>query len=250
MKQFLSRFFIPVSFFCLKGCDQKKSDTPAINKTITTGSNTTTETIKDSVVVKMDPAVFVPKGYIIFEKIPGDLNKDGQDDLVLIIKDTDKNNIVNDEYKGQLDRNRRGIVILFNKDGRYEVAAKNIDCFTSENEDGGVYFAPELSIDIEKSNLVIQYGHGRYGDWSYTFRYNNNDFEMIGYDDSSSNGPVIVKQTSINFLTKKKLVKKNTNGDADSGEEVFSDTWTTIPDNPLIKLSQVRDFSELERYTW
>ena len=37
---------------------------------------------------------FIPKGYIEFEKHFGDLNKDGQDDCVLIIKNIDENNIV------------------------------------------------------------------------------------------------------------------------------------------------------------
>ncbi|MGL4469731.1 MAG: hypothetical protein ACRCT3_06080 [Aeromonas hydrophila] len=37
-----------------------------------------------------DPLDFVPKGYVVFEKIEGDLNKDGQSDMVIVIKGTDK----------------------------------------------------------------------------------------------------------------------------------------------------------------
>ena len=37
---------------------------------------------------------FIPKGYKLFEKISGDLNKDGLDDCVLIIKATRKDGFV------------------------------------------------------------------------------------------------------------------------------------------------------------
>src|SRR6187402_2481047 len=82
---------------------------------------------------------FLPEGYVNFEKVNGDLNKDGIEDIVLIIKGTDKSKIIKDKYRGELDRNRRGIIILFNKKDHYELASKNYDCFSSENEDGGVY---------------------------------------------------------------------------------------------------------------
>jgi hypothetical protein len=53
-----------------------------------------------------DPLDFVPKGYVVFEKIEGDLNKDGQSDTVIVVKGTDKRNVIVDEYRGELDRNR------------------------------------------------------------------------------------------------------------------------------------------------
>ncbi|GHU45267.1 hypothetical protein AGMMS50289_16060 [Betaproteobacteria bacterium] len=74
------------------------------------------------------------------------MNKDNQEDYVLIIKGTDKINFVNDERRGQLDRNRRGIIIAFKNQNQYELALENRDCFSSENEDGGVYYPPELLI--------------------------------------------------------------------------------------------------------
>ncbi|HEX5151036.1 MAG TPA: hypothetical protein VFW07_06285 [Parafilimonas sp.] len=195
---------------------------------------------------RKDSTDFVPKGYIIFEKIYGDLNKDGIEDCILIIKGTDKSKVVTDEYREQLDRNRRGIIILFNKNDHYDLAFKNYDCFTSENEDGGVYYAPELSIEIKKSNLYINYAHGRYGYWGYTFRFQNSDFELISYDESDNDGPVVNSETSINFSTKKKLVKVNTNENADSGEEVFKKTTKKINIDRLIKLSEIKDFDELD----
>ena len=195
---------------------------------------------------KRNPIDFLPKGYVIFDKINGDLNKDGVDDCVLIIKGTDKKQIITDEYRGQLDRNRRGIIILYNKNKQYELALKNYDCFSSENEDGGVYFAPELSFEIKNNNLYFLYGHGRYGYWKYTFKNINKDFALIGYDQSDNRGPLVEKETSINFLSKKKQEKVNTNENSEGGDEVFKETWKTIKLNRLTKLSEIKDFDEFD----
>jgi hypothetical protein len=192
-----------------------------------------------------NPEDFVRSDEIIFEKIFGDLNNDGKEDCVIITKQTRKNAFVTDEYRGELDRNRRGIIIAFNEGEYYHTVLTIPDCFPSENEDGGVYFAPELFVEILKGNLRIHYGHGRYGWWQYTFRYRNNDFELIGYDQSNNRGPVMESRISINFLTKKQQTLTNTNPEAeDESEEVTEETWQDIVINNLVKLTDIRDFSE------
>ena len=149
------------------------------------------------------PADFVPAGYVVYSEVQGDLNKDNQTDYVLMIKSKDKNNIITDESRGELDLNRRGVIIAFKNGDHYDLVLENSSCFSSENEDGGVYYPPELEIRIDKGNLIFHYSHGRYGYWSYKFQYRNQDFELIGYDSSSNRGPVINRETSINFITKK-----------------------------------------------
>lgn len=206
-------------------------------------------TVTAQVEQKQKPTDFLPKGYKVFEKVTGDLDKDGVDDCVLIIKGTDKNKFVTDENRGKLDRNRRGIIVLFNRQGHYELASKNYDCFSSENEDGGVYYAPELSVEIRKAKLYVHYAHGRYGYWEYTFRFQNGDFELIGYD-ATSGGAVIEGETSINFSTKKKHQRVNTNKDAEGGDEVFTETWKNISIDKLIRLSAIKDFDELDMYKY
>lgn len=198
-----------------------------------------------SVKIKKNPADFIPKNYISFDTIYGDLNKDGREDCALIIKGTNKSKIVTDEYRGKLDRNRRGIIVLLNKQEGYELAVKNYDCFSSENEEGGVYYAPELDFEIQSGKLYISYRHGRYGYWQYMFRLQDNDLALIGYDASSNTGPVVNVETSINFLTKKKITNENTSEEADSGEEVFEKTETKITRTKLLKLSEIKDFDEL-----
>lgn len=193
---------------------------------------------------------FLPEGYIIFEKIYGDLNNDGLEDCVIITKGTDKKNINSRDYRGELDYNRRGIMIFLNTGNNYELTVSNLDCFSSENEDGGVYFPPELWMKIENGNLYVSYSHGRYGNWKYTFKYQDSDFVLIGYDSSTNYGPVVQYQTSINFLTNKKLNRENINKNVEDGEEIFKEIWETIEAKELIKISDIEDFDQLQRYIY
>lgn len=217
-----------------------------MNKLLTILITTLTINVFGQIEQKQNPTDFLPKGYVVFKKINGDLNKDSIEDCVLIIKGTDKQNIVTDKNSGQLDLNRRGIIVLFNKKDHYEIAVKNDDCFSSENQDGGNYYPPELSIEIKNGNLYAHYAHGRYGYWKYTFRFQNSDFELIGYNQCSYNGPFIERETSINFSNKKKQEKVNTNQDPENGVEVFKETWIDITVEKLIKLSEIKDFDELD----
>nr|WP_294926109.1 hypothetical protein [uncultured Flavobacterium sp.] len=81
---------------------------------------------------------------------------------------------------------------------------------------------------------------------TYTFRAKNNDFELIGYDSSDNYGPVVNSEISINFLTKKKVTKTNTNENEESGDEVFEEKTEKIKVDKLIQLSEIKDFDELE----
>lgn len=48
------------------------------------------------------PTKFIPAGYVVFEEIRGDLNRDNEADYVFIIKGTDRKKIVKHEYLGEL----------------------------------------------------------------------------------------------------------------------------------------------------
>ena len=196
---------------------------------------------------------FIPKGYKLFEKISGDLNKDGLEDCVLIIKATRKDGFVKNSFDKVVDRNRRGIIILFTEKDGYKLASKNYNCFSSENEEGGVYYVPELWVEERKGNLYLRYCHGRYGYWEYCFRYQGSDFMLIGYEATYNHGPLVLGKTSINFLTGVEYDDENINADkfdADSdddpvADEVFKRTVVKLKKKPLIKLSEIEDFDEL-----
>ncbi|KFE97596.1 hypothetical protein [Chryseobacterium luteum] len=238
-------FFLPL--LMITGCSkEEKKQEPTEKSTTNVTSVTGSEKTEPEVETKKKPSDFIPESYKIFSQSSGDLNKDGVEDCILIIKKVDPGNIITDESRGKLDRNRRGLIILFKKNDGYELASKNYRCFSSENEEGGAYYAPELEVYAEKEKLYIHYAHGRYGYWIYTFRYGKSDFELIGYDDSSNTGPRVNSTTSINFLTRKQLDRTNVNEDAESGDEVFKDTWKKLKTTKLMTLSEIKDFDELE----
>lgn len=187
---------------------------------------------------------YIPAKYDLFEAATGDLNKDGIQDTVLIVKATDPKAWIEHEYRGKLDRNRRGIVVLFGEKGAYKKVVQNLSIFSSENEEGGVYFPPELWIEIKNNRLNVHYGHGRYGYWNYSFRHEANDFRLIGYDSSSHMGPLVRSDTSVNLLTGKKRDRQNLSQDEEQ-EPKFKETWTKINYAPIY-LSKIKDIDELD----
>ncbi|MFD0861477.1 hypothetical protein ACFQ1M_04610 [Sungkyunkwania multivorans] len=188
----------------------------------------------------------LPQGYTLYERIKGDLNGDGIDDQVLMIKGTKEENIVIDRFDRKADRNRRGVLIYLTDADKMVLTTKNLDCFLSENEDGGVYFAPVLSMEIKNGKLFFRYDHGRYGHWKYTFKYQNSDFELIGYDASENYAQTVHREKSFNFLTKRKLIRKNISEDTEVNEDaIFEETWEDIQLERLYSLSKIKDFEAL-----
>ena len=187
---------------------------------------------------------YIPRSYRLTEVITGDLNKDRKTDVVLIVKATDPAKWVNDEYQGKLDRNRRGIIVLVNENGQYKKIIQNLSCFSSEYEDGGVYYAPELLLSVEQGLLNVHYAHGRYGYWRYRFQLKEYDLQLVGYDNSDNFGPYINSQTSINYLTQRKLVRENINKNRDDDIPKFKETWYKMNQAPVY-LSKIKDFDRL-----
>lgn len=193
-----------------------------------------------------DLADLVPAGYMIVNEIKGDLNKDNQGDFVLIIKGTDSTKIVDDKHRGELDRNRRGIIVAYKSNAKYNAIIMNLDCFTSENEDGYGYLPPDLDVRIDNGNLYINYMRGRSGYWTYTFRYQHSDFQLIGFDRSVDRGPVVQRFVSINFMTTTLLIRENVDDGAEPGNEIFKETWKRFSLPKLINLSEVDDFDNFD----
>lgn len=124
---------------------------------------------------------FLPERTILFEQVEGDLDGDGDNDVVLITKETTRSAIVENDYGDMVDRNRRGLVILETLDEGYRLLLDHRECFESENEDGGNYYPPMLGVSIEESQLICTWGHGRYGYWQYIFDYAGGDFALAKY---------------------------------------------------------------------
>lgn len=241
-------FYLLFAALLMMGCKQAKNES---GKDTVPTKDTVQTSVKPVAVaqteLKTNPLEFIPEGYDLFSRCEGDLNKDGKPDVVLMIKGTEKSKWVDDEYRGRLDRNRRGLVILFKRDGGYELIAENDECFSSENEDGGMYYAPELSLDINKNCLLIKYAHGRFGNWQYTFGYHNNDFELIGYYHNRCIRYATYYNLDINFHTCIRVYEENLKVYDKDGKEEFKVTKTKIKRRKLINLSEIADFDKLNK---
>lgn len=190
---------------------------------------------------------FVPNNYVVTEKIVRDLNKDGEEDYVYIVKGTKKSEIVYDlKHTEKVDRNRRGIVIIFKKNDKYKLIVKNIDCFFSENEDNGAYISPDMGVEVKKGILIITYFYGKYGHRDYKFRFQDYKFKLIGYDNYEAQDGVFKKITSINLLTKKMLIKNNVNPIDQEVDARFKETWKNLTTFDLINLSDIKNFDGLD----
>ncbi|AWX46073.1 hypothetical protein HME9304_03105 [Flagellimonas maritima] len=191
----------------------------------------------------------IPDGFIIIEKKYGDLNGDGLDDSLVVVRDTNKENIIQDEDHGEINTNRYGIAIYFNKKGENELVSQNLHCFPAGSDAGRFSISPKLSLKIHNGNLYIHHDHGRYGYWEHVFKYINSDFELIRYELSENYGPVVNRRTIIDYLTKKKLVQENMNKDAtESGNELFKEQLEDIDMDQRIKLSAIKDFESRKMF--
>ena len=93
--------------------------------------------------------------------------------------------------------------------------------------------------------MEIAFSHGKHGFWTYTFQHKNDDFELIKYKVTASNGNVIKSETTIDYLSKKKIINTNTNKKNKNGEEVFEEKVENIVIKKIVKLSEIKDFDEL-----
>lgn len=159
----------------------------------------------------------LPKQTALYDAIKGDLNKDGIEDVVVVTQETFKDKFMpfsdgcdestkDDKWCQIVNKNRRGVVILLSNGDKYDAVVTKRDIFESPNEDGGVYYPPELAVEIKNSELKFFYGHGRYGYWEYVFALYGKDFKLIKYFSSVNNGPMpeyIVQMDFINHRLEK-----------------------------------------------
>ena len=202
----------------------------------------TEETVEQEVIETPKNAEdFVPDNEKIFKKIVGDLNGDGEKDVVLLTTETKELAFIDGK-----DRNRRGIVIAFKKGNGYELAARMPCCFSPEPTDDYYQGISIKEVEIKNGKLYISHTYGRYSYHAYTFRYQNNDFEVIGFDYNTridEQESTIWETKSINFLTKK--MKVQTEILHWYGEEQINDkeeTWHDITIKRLVKLTDIDDF--------
>jgi hypothetical protein len=197
-----AKILLPTFFVEQDDDDDEKSTTPPPAQSVQTSAP-----IKNA----KSPAALVPTGYKILEEVKGDLNKDDLEDYVFDIQ----------------DESSRGIVIAFNKGGDYEKVLEN----------RSIYGGMSMTITIKKGILGIVVGEtfadgNRHED--YKFRFQNSDFELIGYDYYEKYGESVTNR-SMNLLANKMQTKED-------GDE----KWNSIVIKEPIKLRKINNFEEFD----
>ncbi|MGB4774396.1 MAG: hypothetical protein WBP45_04435 [Daejeonella sp.] len=125
--------------------------------------------------VQSDWKAFIPKGFDTLTTYNVDLNKDRQQDKVLVLYDKKEND------KDNFDEIDRKLIILF-KEGNIWRKVAETDNAVLCKKCGGVFGDPFEGISIENNSLIIMHYGGSSWRWAYThrFRYQNNNFYLIG----------------------------------------------------------------------
>lgn len=163
---------------------------------------------------------FIPKGWMLLDSVQGDLNKDSYKDLVLVIQHIDS--VMLDEY-ADLAQPRMLLILFYDNESNLYNLAEKSESFILPHDNPNMT-DPYVGMSISnKGVLKIEFEFfatmGSYGSStsSYKFRYQNNEFALIGADDyylHRATGEF--GERSFNFLTKKLKV---TEGHIDSDKK-------------------------------
>ena len=186
---------------------------------------------------------YIPENWEIQQEIKGDLNNDGNEDLVLIIKDLDSTKIIkNDSLDTRSkDFNSRGILILFkDKFNNYELIDKNtIGLIPSmDNSENDCLADPLENIQIENNALKIQFnywykcGSSSTTIYKHTYQFIDRNFELVNveYTDLNRYSAEVIT-TGFNFINKIKTISK---------EKFDEETAPIVTKHPLNLLQRIK----------
>ena len=192
---------------------------------------------------------FVPKGWDIEFLETGDLNNDGIDDTVLILHENNPKNIIkNTSFGGEpFNTNPRILVVFFwkNTEG-YSLMLENHTLIPRHDD-------PSLSdvmngilvsgIEIKRGSLRVKMGvfplfGSDFSVITYSFRWKNKRFELIGYDRNSQHRVSgATKDVSVNFLTQK---IKLTCGNIESNDTGYI-KWSKLTQDRVWTIDSIDD---------
>jgi len=193
----------------------------------------------------------IPKDWELLDSKTGDLNKDGITDLVFAIANTDEKNLKpNDGFGiGPIDLNPRKLGIYFGTpSGTFKKQLVSNEFIILQETPAmdepfnGFTISKKGVLDI---NFHIWYSAGSWStsNHTYRFRFQNNEFVLIGYDSNESNRATAESvDYSINFLSKKmKIIRGNFSEDKPESVE-----WSNIYLEKLFTIKSLKKPFELE----
>jgi hypothetical protein len=191
---------------------------------------------------------FVPSGWRLESTRAGDLNGDTLPDAVLVLRENNPEGIVDGRPQAgpeRYDTNPRMLaVLLADAHGGYDLALENhaliartTDPSQQDPLDPDGIQSGEIAIVNGTLQTTLGYFADDMGHVTYTFRYQHERFELIGYDHinvTRSSGKI--RQVSINYSTRR--VERHDGMISNDVDEV---TYTQLPVAPLLTMQQIGD---------
>ncbi|MDR1349499.1 MAG: hypothetical protein LBJ59_01715 [Zoogloeaceae bacterium] len=191
---------------------------------------------------------FAPEGWKLHSITYGDLDQDGEKDAALVIQQTDEQKIIKNDGMGksELDANPRILLVVFKNGAGYELALKNENILPSQDDAENPCMEDILGISggirVTASNtLKISLHFETRCDprisaaYAYTFRYQNNRFELIGLDNTDfSLSPLATVYTSASYSTGKIRIATETY------EGKLTEKWARVKTKPQYDLQTLR----------
>lgn len=197
---------------------------------------------------------FVPLFWNIEFIRQADLNKDGQLDMVMVVRNRDARNVIRpDDCEScmPVDINPRMLVILFAEGKSWRLIKQNTTFIPkvsvhmdSQDPFNGVVYG---EVYAGNGNFAIRIGWfgGSMGYNIYTFRWQNDDFYLIGYDVFAHHRTSGEERNhSYNFLTwRENIVTETPVDDGKTDKTVSKSVWKDLKKQPLLKLDQIVEAS-------
>lgn len=165
------------------------------------------------------------------KKVKGDLNKDNLADLVVVTQDT-----INEKAPYKLS------VFFAQPNGTFKEivsTTKAIDVQYPEGKNGYYNGQSFYDISIEKGILIISNELTR-GNFEHKFRYQNNNFELIGFSETYSDGQGTIGMVDFNLSTG---IRVSTTERYDDSDEKPTKNQKKILIRPLPKLQNFTPFA-------
>jgi hypothetical protein len=187
---------------------------------------------------------FVPPGWIVDGRATGDLNHDDRDDVALVLKMDNPANRIAPLWNPEAfyDTNPRMLVVAFaRRSGDYVQAAVDdrlIPRLSHPNQDD-----PFDEVAIRggklriKMHLFMSAGGWEASGSSYTLRWQNGAFTLIGFDrDTVIRNTGETREVSLNYLTGRKELKAGNIGSDQQQSRVVH-----VGKKRLLRLSEIGD---------